>query len=220
MGLFSRIADIFSANVNDLLDKAEDPEKMIKLMVLEMQEAMTKSTSALAQTMGNEKRLELQYSKLKASSEDYQNKAIMALKGGNEDLAKQVLAKKATVDQQVDSYKQMHDQAVTMTTQMKSQVDKLKLKLDEAKMKESTLIARSKNAKAQTEFAKQLGGFDNNSFAKFDKMEDKVLKLESEAQAFNQLADGQTSMDDQLAELQKNTQVDSELEKLKSMLNK
>ena len=219
MGLFSRIADIFSANVNDLLDKAEDPEKMIKLMVLEMQEAVTKSTSALAQTMGNEKRLELQYSKLKVSSEDLQGKALIALKAGNEDLAKQVLAKKATVDQQLEQYKTMHEQAVGMTTTMKSQVDKLKLKLDEARMKESTLIARSKNAKAQTEFAKQLGGFGDNSFAKFDKMEDKVLKLESEAQAFNQLADGQTSMDDQLAELQKNSQVDSELEKLKALLN-
>ena len=217
MGLFSRIADIFSANVNDLLDKAEDPEKMIKLMVLEMQEAVTKSTSALAQTMGNEKRLEMQYSKLKASSEDLQAKALIALKGGNEDLAKQVLAKKATVDQQLEQYKSMHEQAVTMTTTMKSQVDKLKLKLDEARMKESTLIARSKNAKAQTEFAKQLGGFDDNSFAKFDKMEDKVLKLESEAQAFNQLADGQTSMDDQLAELQKNSQVDSGIRKIKSI---
>jgi phage shock protein A len=219
MGFFSRIADIVSANVNDLLDKAEDPEKMIKLMVLEMNEAVTKSTSALAQAMGNEKRLEMQYNKLKVSSDDMQSKAVTALKAGNEDLAKQVLVKKATIDSQLAQYKEMYDQAASTTATMKAQVDKLKMKLDEARMKEQTLIARSKNAKAQTEFSKQLGGFDENSFAKFDKMEEKVLKQEAEAQAFNQLAEGETSLDDQLAKLEQDNQVNDELAKLKAMLN-
>ena len=219
MGFFSRITDIVSANVNDLLDKAEDPEKMIKLMVLEMNEAVTKSTSALAQAMGNEKRLEMQYNKLKESSGDMQAKALVALKAGNEDLAKQVLAKKAGIDSQVTQYKEMYDQASTTTATMKAQVDKLKMKLDEARMKEQTLIARSKSAKAQAEFSKQLGGFGDNTFAKFDKMEEKVLKQEAEAQAFTQLADGETSLDDQLAKLEQNTQVDDELAKLKAMLN-
>jgi phage shock protein A len=219
MGLFGRIADIFKANVNDLLDKAEDPEKMIKLMVLEMQEAVTQSTSALAQAMGNEKRLEMQYAKLTTSSEDLQQKAMTALKAGNEDLAKQILGKKATVDQQVVSYKQMYEQASGSTAQMKEQVDKLKMKLDEARAKEQTLIARHKNAKAQSEFAKQIGGFDDNSFAKFDKFEEKVLKVEAEAQAFNQLADGQTNLDDQIKQLEKNSAVDDELAKMKALLN-
>jgi phage shock protein A len=101
MGIFSRIADIFKANINDTLDKAEDPEKMIKLMVIEMQEALTKSTSALAQAMGNEKRLERQYQQLQSSSEDMQSKAMTALKAGNESLAKSALVKKAQVDGQV-----------------------------------------------------------------------------------------------------------------------
>ncbi|MBC8111515.1 MAG: PspA/IM30 family protein [Verrucomicrobia bacterium] len=219
MGFFSRISDIFSANVNDLLDKAEDPEKMIKLMVLEMQEAVTKSTSALAQAMGNEKRLEMQFNKLTASSGDMQSKAVIALKAGNEDLAKQALTKKATIDTQLAQYKTMYEQASSVTTTMKSQVDKLKMKLDEARMKEQTLIARHKSAKAQTEFSKQIGGFDDNSFAKFDKFEEKVIKQEAEAQAFNQLADGQTNLDDQFAQLEQKSQVDDELAKLKASLN-
>jgi phage shock protein A len=219
MGIFNRIADIFKSNINDALDKAEDPEKMIKLMVIEMQEALTKSTSALAQAMGNEKRLERQYQQLQSSSEDMQNKAMTALKAGNEPLAKGALAKKAQVDSQLAQYKQMYESASATTTQMRSQVDKLKAKLDEARMKESTLIARSQHAKAQTQMAKSLGGFDDNAFAKFDKFEQKVLKSEAEAQAFTELSASNTSLDDQFAELQKNNQVEDELAKLKAMLN-
>jgi phage shock protein A len=219
MGIFSRIADIFKANINDTLDKAEDPEKMIKLMVIEMQEALTKSTSALAQAMGNEKRLERQYQQLQSSSEDMQSKAMTALKAGNESLAKSALVKKAQVDGQVAQYKQMYESASATTAQMRAQVDKLKAKLDEARMKESTLIARSQHAKAQTQIAKSLGGFDDNAFGKFDKFEQKVLKSEAEAQAFSELSASTTSLDDQFAELQRNNQVDDELSRLKAMLN-
>lgn len=219
MGIFSRIADIFKANINDTLDRAEDPEKMIKLMVVEMQEALTKSTSALAQAMGNEKRLERQYQQLQSSSEDMQNKAMTALKAGNESLAKTALVKKSQVDTQLAQYKQMYESASATTAQMRAQVDKLKAKLDEARMKESTLIARSQQAKAQTQIAKSLGGFDDNAFAKFDKFEQKVLKSEAEAQAFTELSSSNTSLDDQFAELQQNNQVDDELAKLKALLN-
>jgi len=219
MGIFSRIADIFKANINDVLEKAEDPEKMIKLMVIEMQEALTKSTSALAQAMGNEKRLERQYLQFQSSSEDMQKKAMTALKAGNEPLAKTALVKKSQVDSQALQYKQMYESASATTAQMRSQVDKLKAKLDEARMKESTLIARSQHAKAQTQIAKSLGGFDDNAFAKFDKFEEKVLKSEAEAQAFTELSASNTSMDDQFAQLEQNNQVDDELAKLKAMLN-
>ncbi|MES2730422.1 MAG: PspA/IM30 family protein [Bacteroidota bacterium] len=219
MGIFSRITDIFKSNVNDALDKAEDPEKMIKLMVIEMQEAVVKSTSALAQAMGNTKRLERQYLDFQQSSDDLQGKAMIALKAGNEDLAKAALAKKAQADQQAAQYKQMFEGSNNTTNQLKDQVAKLKLKLDEAKMKESVLIARSQNAKAQADVAKKIGGFDENSFAKFDKFEDKILKLESEAQAFNEMAGQNTSMDDQFKLLEKNSQVDDELAKMKALLN-
>lgn len=219
MGIFSRITDIFKSNVNDALDKAEDPEKMIKLMVIEMQEAVVRSTSALAQAMGNTKRLERQYLDFQTSSQDLQGKAMIALKANNEELAKAALAKKAQADQQAAQYKQMFEGSNNTTNQLKEQVAKLKVKLDEAKMKESVLIARSQNAKAQADVAKKLGGFDENSFAKFDKFEDKILKLESEAQAFNEMSGQDTSLDDQFKLLSKNTQVDDELAKMKALLN-
>lgn len=219
MGIFGRIADIFKANVNDALDKAEDPEKMIKQMVIEMQEAVVKATSGLAQAMGNEKRLEKQMLGFKKQAEDWNNKAMAALKAGNEDLARQALTRKTTAEQQYTQYQQMHSQASTTVTGLKQQVDDLKRKLDEARMKQSTLIARSQNAKAQKEIAQTMGGLDTqSSFAKFDKFEDKIMKLESEAQAFSELSGDSTSLDDEFKALETNSAVDDELAKMKAQL--
>lgn len=220
MGIFSRISDIFKSNVNDALDNAEDPEKMIKLMVIEMQESVNKATSGLATAMAQEKKLERDLDKYKAMSEDFKSKATQAMQAGNEDLARKALAKKAEADQQASQYQAMFDSASAMTTKLKEQVDGLKAKLSEARLKESTLIARSQTAKAQTDIAKQIGGFDSNSFAKFDKFEEKILKSESEAQAFTELSDSNKSIDDDFKLLTKNSQVDDEFEKLKASLNK
>jgi phage shock protein A len=220
MGIFGRIADIFKANINDLLDKAEDPEKMIKQMVLEMQESVTKATSGLAQAMAQEKKLQRDYEKFVAASNDWKNKAAQALQAGNEDLARKALAKKAEADQQAAQYKQLYENAAATSATLKQQVDHLKAKLDEAKMKEQTLIARSQAAKAQKEIAKQVGGFDSNSFAKFDKFEEKILKAEAEANAFMEMSSDKTSLDDEFKALEKNSAIDDELARLKAELNK
>jgi len=221
MGIFGRIADIFKANINDLLDKAEDPEKMIKQMVLEMQESVTKATSGLAQAMAQEKKLQRDYEKFVALSNDWKSKAAQALQAGNEDLARKALAKKAEADQQAAQYKQLYEQAAQTSATLKQQVDQLKAKLDEAKMKEQTLIARSQAAKAQKEIAKNIGTFDYSSVSsKFSKFEEKILKNEAEAQAFTELAGGNTSLDDEFKSLGKDMAVEDELAKLKAELNK
>lgn len=221
MGIFGRIADIFKANINDLLDKAEDPEKMIKQMVIEMQESVTKATSGLAQAMAQEKKLQRDYEKFLALSEDWKGKAAQALQAGNEDLARKALAKKAEADQQAMQYKQLYEQAAQTASTLKQQVDALKAKLDEAKMKEQTLIARSQAAKAQKEIAKNVGNFDYSSVSsKFSKFEEKILKNEAEAQAFTELAGNNTSLEDEFKALDKNAAVDDELEKLKKELGK
>lgn len=219
MGLFDRLVDLVKSNVNDAVDRAEDPEKMIKLMVVEMQEAIVKATSSLAQAMGNRNRLEKQYNAYKAKSDEWQQKAMKALEAGNEDLARQALAKKSQADQSTQQYQHMFEQAKATTAKLKEQVDQLKAKLDEAKMKEQMLIARSQHADAQADIAKKIGGLNNSSFAKFDKFEDKIMKKEAEAQAFSELSDDSTSLDDQFKELEKNSAVDDELAKLKAQMN-
>jgi len=221
MGIFSRISDIFKANVNDALDKAEDPAKMIKQMVIDMQQAIAKSTSSLATAMAQEKKMEREYKKHAKAAQDWENKAAAALNAGNEDLARKALAQKAQADTQAAQYKQMYESAAAQCSKMKEQVDTLKQKLNEARMKESTLIARSDMAKTQKQLAKETGGFDANSrFAKFDKFEEKILKQEAEAQALTDLSsDGSASLNDEFKELAQNSQVDDDLARLRAKLN-
>jgi phage shock protein A len=219
MSLFKRIGDIFRSNVNDALDKAEDPEKMIKMMVVDMKESINKSTAALAQAMAHTKQMEAKMNFHKAQSDDWQNKAMAALKAGNEELAKKALEKKALEDQNHANYKNMFDQSTATTDKLKDQLNKLKQKYDEAKAKESMLLARSKNAKAQADMAKNIGGFSDNAFANFDKFEEKILSKEAEAEAYTEMNAGDLKLEDEFKDLETKTAVDSELEKLKAMMN-
>ena len=221
MGIFGRISDIFKANVNDALDKMEDPEKMIKQMVVEMQEAIAKATSGLATAMAQEKKLERDYKQNMNAAQNWEQKAMQALNAGNEDLARKALAKKAEAENQANTYKQMYEQASQTTQKLKNQVDQLKQKLNEARLKESTLIARSQAANAQKQIAKQVGNLDmGSSFSKFDKWEEKILKKEAEAEAFTELSEGEIgSLNDDFAQLEQNTKVDDDLAKLRAKLN-
>lgn len=220
MGLFGKFVDIIKANINDLLDKAEDPEKMIKLMIVEMQEAVVKATSALAQAMGNRNRLQQQWQAAEKQAEYWYKQAKLAMEKGKEDLAREALNKKVISENNAIQFKTMYESAETDTAKLKEQVDQLKQKLEEARMKESMLIARSQTAKAKKDIAKKIGGLDQNSFAKFDKFEEKIVKEEAEAEAFSEMADAETKVRDQFKELEKEGKVDEELEKLKAELNK
>lgn len=220
MGIFGRISDIFKANINDALDGAEDPSKMIKLMVVEMQESISKATSGLATAMAQEKKLERDYKKHAQAAQQWEQKAMQALSAGNEDLARKALAKKAESEGQANQYKGMYDQAASTTGKLKSQVDMLKSKLSEARMKESTLQARSEAAKAQKEIAKNVGSLDfSSSFAKFDKFEEKILKQEAEAEAFAELSGGDVALEDDFKMLEQNSAVDDDLARLRAKLN-
>lgn len=218
MGIFGRMADIFKANINDLLDKAEDPEKMIKQMVLEMEEAVNKATIAVGQTIANEKTLERQYNKNTADMNEWQNRAVQALNAGREDLARQALERKNTIQKNVSDLERMLAEARASSTQLRGQLDQLKSKLDEARMRQNTLIARSQAAKAKKQIAQSVSGVGSDAFAKFDKLEQKVEKSEAEAEAFAQLAGENTSLDDQFKQLSSGGAVDDELAALKQQL--
>lgn len=219
MGFFKRMKDIFRSNVNDALDNAENPEKMIKLMVVDMKESITQSTAALAKAMAHTKQMEKKMNFHKKQSDAWQQKAMTALKSGNEELAKKALGKKNIEDTNYANYKGMYDQADATTTKLKGQLQKLKAKYDEAKAKESMLIARSKNADAQADIAKNIGGFNDNAFANFDKFEEKIIEKEAEAEAFTDMSGEEIALDDEFAAIEADTAVDSELAKLKEMMN-
>lgn len=218
MGIFGRIADVFKSNVNDTLDRVEDPEKMLKQMVLEMEESVNKTTLAVAQAIANEKNLERKLEKARKDREDWEQKAMQALQANREDLAKAALEKKAIADRNFSDLQPISTQARETSNKLRSQLDALKAKLDEAKSRQSTLIARSQAAKAQKQIAQSLSGVGSDAFGKFDKYESKIEKLESEAEAFEQLAGESTSLDSEFKKLSTNSTVDSDLLALKAKM--
>lgn len=218
MGIFNRIADIFKANVNDALDRAEDPEKMIKQMVIEMEESVNKTTLSVAQAIANEKGLQRKLEKAKKDSQEWEQKAMQALQAGREDLAKAALEKKSIAERNVNDLTPIHAQAQETANKLRKQLDSLKVKLDEAKSRQSTLIARSQAAKAQKQISQSLNGVGSDAFGKFDKFEGKIEKLESEAEAYEELSDGSTNLDDEFKQLGTSTSVDGDLAALKAKM--
>lgn len=218
MGIFGRLADIVKANINDLLDRAEDPEKMIKQMVIEMEEAVNKATLAVGQAIANEKSLERQYNRQKAQMDEWQGKAVQAVQAGRDDLAHQALQRKNTLAQNVTDLEGMLAEARTSSQGLRVQLDQLKAKLDEARLRQNTLIARSQAAKAKKQVAQTFAGVGSDAFAKFEKLEQKVEKTEAEAEAFAQLAGENTSLDDEFKALSSNSAADDELAALKAQL--
>ncbi|MBQ7131512.1 MAG: PspA/IM30 family protein [Oscillospiraceae bacterium] len=188
MAIFKRIADILRANINDLIDKAEDPEKMVKQIILDMQRELQNATQALGKAMASERMAQKQYDTALKASQDWEAKAKAALACGDQEAAKTALAKKVKYDADAAEFKEMLDTISTQTEAIRDQVELLKSKLEEAKSREAMLIARSKMADTQKSLAESLGGLDaSSSMAKFDKMEEKIARKEAEADAFSEL---------------------------------
>jgi phage shock protein A len=215
MSIFARISDIFKANVNDALDQAEDPEKMIKQMVIEMEEAINKTTLAVAQAIANEKSLERKIETSRLQSQDWEQKAMQALSANREDLARAAIEKKNSSQKSADDLATAYQQAKITADKLREQLQVLKGKLDEARVKQSTLIARSQAAKAQKEIAQAASGVGTGAFANFEKYETKIEKLEAEAVAYEELGDGSSSLDAEFKKLSTNTSTDQDLIELK-----
>ncbi len=218
--IFSRISDIFKANINDILDRAEDPEKMIKQMVLEMEEAVNKATTAVGSAIANEKHLERQYNEKKRLSDEWQQRALKAVNNGRDDLARQALEKKNMFLKAATDIEAPLAEAKKTSTTMRSQLEQLKSKLDEARVRQGTLIARHQAAKAKKQISQSIAGIGDGAFANFDKYEQKVLKVESEAEAFAELAGDTTSLDDEFKKLEAGSTVEEELKMLKAAAGK
>ena len=218
MGIFSRISDIFKSNVNDALDKSEDPEKMLKQMIIEMEESVNKATLAVANSIANEKSLERKLEKARLEMNDWEHKAVQALQANREDLARAALEKKNIAVKNVADLEPIYQTAKVTADKMRQQLNSLKAKLDEARSRQSTLIARSQAAKAQKQIAQSFSGVGSDAFSKFDKYEGKIEQLESQAEAFETLAGENTKLEDEFKMLNTSASVDGDLLALKAKM--
>jgi phage shock protein A len=220
MGIFARVTDIFKANVNEILDKAEDPEKMIKQMVIEMEEAIGKATMAVGSAIANEKMLQKQVDDRKKTIDEWDKKAKQALLASREDLARLALEKKTSFVKSAGDLEPLLAEAKKTSDVLRSQLDKLRSKLEEARLRQNTLIARSQAAKAKKTIASSISGIGNSAFANFDKYEQKIIKSESEADALTEMTGQDTKLDDEFAKLSTGSAVDDELAALKASMGK
>lgn len=220
MGVFSRLSDILKSNINDLLDKAEDPEKMVKQIIIDMQKELTVATQNLGKAKASERLAQKKMDDAVKVAASWESKAKAALSQGNQDLAKQALAKKVRADEEVATYTEMYESISTQTDAIEDQVEVLKAKLDEAKSRQAMLIARSQMAETQKDLAKSMGGFDpSSSIEKFDRMEEKIVRKEAEAAAFTEIAGGNNETVESFEKLEQDAKVDAEMQRLLAEMN-
>ena len=220
MAIFERISDLVRANINDLIDKAENPEKMVKQIIIDMEDQLRKATQGLGTAMGSLNQVKKQLESAQEQSNVWQSKAKACLEQGNEELAKKALENKVNQDKMVAQYQEMTTTMEAQVNEIKSQIDVLKQKLEEARSKKAMLVARSQMADAKAQMAKTLGNMDSKSaFAKMEKMEQKIAEKEAEADAFSEVSGVQDGENDPFAQMDKENSINAELEKLKKEMN-
>ncbi|MGH1393096.1 MAG: PspA/IM30 family protein [Trichormus sp.] len=217
MGLFDRIKRVVSANLNDLVNKAEDPEKMLEQAILEMQEDLVQLRQGVAQAIAAQKRTEKQYNEAQNEINKWQRNAQLALQKGDENLARQALERKKTYTETSTALKISLDQQSTQVETLKRNLIQLESKISEAKTKKEMLKARITTAKAQEQLQNMVSGMNTSSaMAAFDRMEEKVLMQEARAQSAAELAGA--DLETQFAQLEAGSDVDDELAALKASL--
>jgi phage shock protein A len=217
MRIFSRVSDIISANVNNMLDRAEDPEKMVKLLIVEMEEHIEKAREGLAKAMAGEKQLEGTLKKNRDAAADWHSKAEAAIERGDDNLARKCLERKKDFEKIALSLQPQWETARRTSDALKSDFRRLEEKVEDARRRRDALIARQLAAEAQKEVSSIAPAMcrTQQSFAKFDRMERKVEQMEAEAAAIVELSDTKRELDQEVAHSERRAEVDAELAALK-----
>ena len=189
MGIFSRLGTLLKSNINDLISKAEDPEKMLSQVLVEMKNQLVEAKKQVAVAIGDEKRLKKQWDDQVALSKDWERKAMAAVHAGDDGLAKEALVRQKEHDELQTQFEQQWHLQKDAVDKLKDQLRGLNSKIEEAKRKKNILVARAKRAEAQKTIQQTMAGLsDTSAFDTFDRMADKVDQIEAEAEASTELA--------------------------------
>jgi phage shock protein A len=223
MGIFSRLRTLIASNVNDLIGKAEKPEKMLNQLIIEMNEQLIESKRAVAMAIADEKKLEREKDNQFAQSKDWERKAMLAVNNGKDDLAKEALLRKQEYDNAAAEYQKQWEAQKTSVDQLKESLRELQNKIEEAQRKKNLLIARAKRAEAQQKIQDTISTVSGNrsAFEAFDRMSAKVDQMEAMADASKELEDfsKNASLEKQFKELEKSdTSADAMLLELKEKM--
>lgn len=220
MGIFSRTRDIIAANMTDLLDKAEDPAKMIRMIIMEMEETLVEVRAGAARTIADQKEMRRAIQRAEAAQASWSEKAELALSKGREDLATAALVEKAKAKGHSDNW--LADIAALDESLGENEADiaKLEGKLREARTRQNSLLARIDSANHRTRMREMYRGPRvEDAFAKFEIIERRADMAEARADAYG-LAASPKTLDDEIAELRAADGVAAELAELKARLGK
>jgi phage shock protein A len=193
MGIFARLATLIKSNLNDLISRSEDPEKMLNQVVIDMANQLIEAKKQVAVSIADEKRLAKQAEQEAANAAEWERRAMLAIKAGDDNLAKEALNRKKEHDQLAASYKDQWQKQKQAVDQLKTALRLLNSKIEEAKRKKNVLIARKKRAEAQKAIQETMSGLNNASaFETFDRMASKIDQIEAEAEAAGELAEQST----------------------------
>ena len=223
MGIFSRLKTLVTSNVNDLISKAEKPEKMLNQLIIDMQEQLLESKKAVALAIADEKKLEREVANQEAQAQDWEKKAMMAVRAGKDDLAKEALLRKQEYDSAAAEYGKQWELQKESVNKLKEALRELQNKIEEAQRKKNLLIARAKRAEAQQKIQNTMSSVSGNrsAFDAFDRMAQKVDHMEAQAEATKELEDysSNSSLDKRFKELEKSdASADLLLEELKEKM--
>ncbi|MGB7443275.1 MAG: PspA/IM30 family protein [Coleofasciculaceae cyanobacterium] len=217
MGLFDRLSRVVRANLNDMVSKAEDPEKILDQAIIDMQEDLVQLRQAVAKAIATQKRTEQQYNKNQTEANNWQQRAQLALQKGDENLAREALVRKKSNAEVAGTLKAQLDQQVTQVDTLKRNLIALESKISEAKTKKDMLKARVSAAKANEQLQSTIGRMGTSSaMGAFERMEDKVLEMEARTQAGYEL--GGADLENQFKALEAGSDVDDELTQMKAQL--
>ncbi|MBP5552709.1 MAG: PspA/IM30 family protein [Spirochaetales bacterium] len=216
MSVFKRIHDIFSSNVNHALDKLEDPAKMIRYTIVEMENSLSKAKDSAAKTLADIRTREAELKVQKEAVGRWDVRAQLAVRNGRDDLAREALTEKQSAEAKVTSLEAEIAELKNINASQEAQIAKLVEKLDEIKAKERTLVARAEHAKEKIKIEKQISSTDcSAAIRRFNEMEEKVERLEAEAAVASKSYDNEA----QFNEMENKDSIDAELEALKAKLN-
>jgi phage shock protein A len=218
MGIFDRIGRVIRSNINDIVDKAEDPEKVLEQSIRDMGDDLVKMRQAVAQAIASQKRTEQQYKKNHAEVNTWQQRAQLALSKGEETLAREALVRKKTYADTANTLKTQLDAQSQQIDSLRRNLTALESKISEAKTKKDMLKARLSAAKANEQLQSTISNINTSSaMSAFERMEDKVLQMEAVSQSTAELAG--MGEEGKWAALEGGSEVEDELAMMKAQLS-
>lgn len=216
MGVFSRLGDIINANLNSALEKAEDPEKMIRLMIQEMEDTLVEIRSATAKNLAEKKERGRLMKRLEEQKIDWERKAELALDKGREDLARAALAEKTAITDRIQHLTDELELYDEQLTKYDDDIARLQAKLDDARARQRAIVLRHRTATHQLKSRRQIHNDKiDEMLHRFDSAERRIDHIESEAESLD-MGRRARSLDEEIERLQSDERVDAELEALKN----